>query len=203
MAKLVETLGGTLRLVEYNHVHDTKGRFSSGAGGVGLATNLAAIEDRIVQRQDGEDIYVLDSDGNVVASQTGDMGNANGTEGAVASTSLPANFDYTGTTVTHNHPLMGDTVDEVRKYDSFSPDDIRSAMGMNVAEARMVNLASTQTLRPGPNGWGDPMKLDSVARQVVGDGSKYLTPEHYVLRQALTADLAKAMGWEYKVVPRG
>lgn len=200
-----------VKLAEANPYHDQRGRFTARGGGghsPALDAKLSEVEGEIRDRDGGEAIFVLGPNGEVIETNTA-IGNATGAPGAIASVSLSgSNAKYAGAIVTHNHPAMGDSDDLLRRYDSFSPDDIRSAMGMGLSEARMVNKVSTQVLRPGPKGWGTPQEFrEAAAHNFLNHDynephvNENGVPNIYFKRIDATRDIAKSMGWTFEVTP--
>lgn len=199
---------GEARIEEFNPNHDKGGRFARKNGGRSdaLMASLKAHEDRIVGITGGEEVVVLDKDGNVVLTKRA-MGDPDGAGPMAAGMSFSAREAraFEGNVLTHNHPGAG----------GLSTDDISTAVNDRMAEIRAVSnpldgTSYLHSLRPGKTTWS-PEHLREVApvwdkhfkavdtdfRTRVGMGS--LSPVkassevwHETLRR-----VADEVGWDY------
>lgn len=112
------------------------------------------IEDKI-KDSPVEHAVVIDNNGKVVLSKTGDR------------TSVDFSWDEVekmkGAIVTHNHPNLGWGKDDARsKGLSFSYADLDLAITSEVKEMRAVTSGYRHSLKPNPNGWDKNMYWDEI-----------------------------------------
>lgn len=120
---------------------------------------------------------------------------------------IPAN-----SILTHNHPRSLGTNGIRRIGNSFSSDDIRSAIKVNAKEMRAVTPTYTFSVKRPKGGWGVSADVASKAfadanRTVSKQGHSYLTKtgwnESNIARAEVThfhkvmKILAKKYGWDY------
>lgn len=152
------------------------------------ATVLAA--ERTIRGDGIETAFVFDRKGNVLKM-------VKGTSNSVAIGKVPKD-----SVVTHNHPSNA----------SFSPADIMTAIGLDMAEIRAVGKTYTYSLTRPKKGWGDPAKaiaeynkaskeakveVDAFFYRGIAMGLDRSKGANLLLPHLEMKKFAKTMGWEY------
>lgn len=166
-----------------------------------MRENILEMESRYRNNKD-ETLHIYDSEGNIITSFGGKGAavrfNANG---------IPENA-----ILTHNHPRSIGTSGIMRIGNSFSKEDVVTAVRMNASEIRAVTPTYTFSLKRPAGGWGVTEKqlksqFDRIFKNVYRSNSNYV----YQRQNSITANqrasittyhevikrLAKKYGWNY------
>lgn len=154
------------------------------------------------RRNKDETLHVFNSKGDIVSSIGG-----KGAQVVFDPKKIPAN-----SILTHNHPRSLGESGIRRIGNSFSSDDIRSAIRVNAKEMRAVTPTYTFSVKRPKGGWGVSADVASKAfadanRTVSKQGHSYLIKtgwnESNIARAEVThfhkvmKILAKKYGWDY------
>ena len=166
-----------------------------------MVKNIVGMEQKYRRNKD-ETLHVFNSKGDIVSSIGG-----KGAQVVFAPKKIPAN-----SILTHNHPRSLGESGIRRIGNSFSSDDIRSAIRVNAKEMRAVTPTYTFSIKRPKGGWGVSVAEAKKAfananRRVSKQGRNYLDQtkwhESNIARAAVThyhkvmKILAKKYGWEY------
>ena len=116
-------------------------------------------KENLIRFNDKETLAFYDRDGEMMFTRTGEPDN-------VKFDLTPAEEKLLNlSTMTHNHPasLFSDKTGWQWKGVSFSIDDIRTAITLNLAEIRAVGNEFRYSMRPGKNGWSNKFKTEIEA----------------------------------------
>lgn len=166
-----------------------------------MVKNIVGMEQKYRRNKD-ETLHVFNSKGDIVSSIGG-----KGAQVVFDPKKIPAN-----SILTHNHPRSLGTNGIRRIGNSFSSDDIRSAIEVNAKEMRAVTPTYTFSVKRPKGGWGVSADVASKAfadanRTVSKQEHSYLTKtgwnESNIARAEVThfhkvmKILAKKYGWDY------
>ena len=166
-----------------------------------MVKNIVGMEQKYRRNKD-EALHVFNSKGDIVFSIDGKDAQA-----VFDPNKIPAN-----SILTHNHPRSLGTNGIRRIGNSFSSDDIRSAIKVNAKEMRALTPTYTFSVKRPKGGWGVSADVASKAfadanRTVSKQGHSYLTKtgwnESNIARAEVThfhkvmKILAKKYGWDY------
>ena len=166
-----------------------------------MRENILGTE-RSIRRKKDEELHVFDSKGNFVKSF---QGKGNKVQNIV---DLPKN-----SIITHNHPRALGKKGVMAIGNSFSLDDIKTAIWHNAKEIRAVTTTYTFSIkRPAKGYWGvSPREVQQafreIEREVTGDRQRYIAKRNYGNSQLdratithyheINKRLAKRFGWSY------
>lgn len=166
-----------------------------------MVKNIVGIEQKYRRNKD-ETLHVFNSKGDIVSSIGG-----KGAQVKFDSKKIPIN-----SILTHNHPRSLGERGIRRIGNSFSSDDIRSAIMVNAKEMRAVTPTYTFSIKRPKGGWGvsaDEAKkaFADADRIVYKQGYNYLNQTKWNESNIARADvthfhkvmkiLAKKYGWDY------
>lgn len=166
-----------------------------------MRENILGMESHYRNNKD-ETLHIYDSEGNIITSFGG-----KGAEVRFNSRGIPEN-----TILTHNHPRSIGASGIMRIGNSFSKQDIVTAIRMNASEIRAVTPTYTFSLKRPSSGWGVTEKqLKSQFTRIYNN--VYRSNRNYVWQRqnSITANnrasistyhsvvkqLAKKYGWDY------
>ena len=192
--------GGTRKKYPHKSAPGKKGATEKGYTAK-MVKNIVGMEQKYRRNKD-ETMHVFNSKGDIVSSIEG-----KGAQVVFDPKKIPAN-----SILTHNHPRSLGTNGIRRIGNSFSSEDIRSAIDVNAKEMRAVTPTYTFSVKRPKGGWGVSADVASKAfadanRTVYKQGHSYLTKtgwnESNIARATVThyhkvmKILAKKYGWEY------
>lgn len=166
-----------------------------------MLKNIVGMEQKYRRNKD-ETLHVFNSNGDIVSSIGG-----KGAQVRFDGSKIPAN-----SILTHNHPRSLGKSGIRRIGNSFSSDDIRTAIRVNAKEMRAVTPTYTFSIKRPKGGWGVSAReaakaFENADRTVEKQGRNYLYQtkwnESNIARAEVThyhkvmKILAKKYGWDY------
>lgn len=197
---MTKASGGTRKKYPQKTAPGKKGATEKGYN-TKMVKNIVGMEQKYRRNKD-ETLHVFNSKGDIVSSIGG-----KGAQVVIDPKKIPAN-----SILTHNHPRSLGTNGIRRIGNSFSSDDIRSAIKVNAKEMRAVTPTYTFSVKRPKGGWGVSADVASKAfananRTVSKQVHSYLTKtgwnESNIARAEVThfhkvmKILAKKYGWDY------
>lgn len=167
-----------------------------------MRENILSTE-RSIRRKKDEELHVFDSKGNFVKSFQGEGAGVNG----VSISSIPEN-----SILTHNHPRALGRKGVYSIGNSFSADDVNTAVTFNAKEIRAVTPTYTFSIKRPKNGWGaSPAEATRAFNKIYDEVSRefgsYVSRRSYSYSAVSRAEtrhfheinkrLAKRFGWIY------
>lgn len=181
-----------------------KKNLQSSPGGRLLDTEpapLSEMESRIRRNANHEEMVIYDPEGNMISHTKGDQ----------TSVAPPRGLKtLENHTVTHNHPTWRFGPDDPRlEGRGFSSPDLTFAAANKLKEMRAVGPGKSYSVKPGPNGWGNPV-LDVVPTYAEKSLEVHQEMQAKIRKGEITAEqaeqdfqgeiakrVAKELGWKY------
>lgn len=197
---MTKASGGTRKKYPQKTAPGKKGSTEKGYN-MKMVKNIVGMEQKYRRNKD-ETLHVFNSRGDIVSSIGG-----KGAQVVFKYSEIPAN-----SILTHNHPRSLDESGIRRIGNSFSSDDIRTAIKTNAREMRAVTPTYTFSIKRPKEGWGvsadEATKAFANANRIVSkQGDNYLDRtkwgESSIARVEVThfhkvmKILAKKYGWDY------
>lgn len=197
---MTKASGGTRKKYPQKTALGKKGATEKGYN-TKMVKNIVGMEQKYRRNKD-ETLHVFNSKGDIVSSIGG-----KGAQVVIDIKKIPAN-----SILTHNHPRALDKSGIRRIGNSFSIDDIRTAIRANAKEMRAVTPTYTFSIKRPKGGWGvsanEAEKAFANANRIVSkQGSNYLDRTKWSESSLARAEvthfhkvvkiLAKKYGWDY------
>lgn len=167
-----------------------KGASNNGTAGKGkteegytpkMVKNIVGLEQKYRNNKD-ETLHFFSPSGDIIKSVGG-----KGAQVAFDAKSIPAN-----TIMTHNHPRSIGEKGIKRIGNSFSVEDIASAVGVNAKEIRAVTPTYTFSLKRPKGGWGGSVK-DIVSDYQAANKKVFTSNKGYIWEQSQKGNYDSAL----------